>query len=145
MFFRRKKILSRCFDSIEKISFFLNRWSILSVENEKFLTDGSIPSVASMTDSIGIDPSPIMPAKCFDGKKGQCQKICCSKTVKMKKAELYSSIKSCREYEDQRECVGIKWREIMCMISSNFIPTHSLWSSYSPQLFIEEYISAFFI
>ncbi len=45
-------ILSRCFDSIEKINFFSNRWSILSVENENFLIDGSIPLVANMTDSI---------------------------------------------------------------------------------------------
>jgi hypothetical protein len=29
----------------------------------------------------------------YDGLKGPCQKICCSKTVKMKKAEVYSSIK----------------------------------------------------
>jgi hypothetical protein len=121
-----KKILKSMFRFYRKNNFFSNWWSILSVENEKFLTNGSIPSVASMTDSIGNDPSSTMPAKCYDGKKGQCQKICCSKTVKMKKAELYSSIKSCREYEDQRECVGIKWREIMCMISFNFIPTHSL-------------------
>ncbi len=28
----------------------------------------------------------------YDGLKGLCQKICCSKTVKMKKAEVYSSI-----------------------------------------------------
>jgi hypothetical protein len=34
----------------------------------------------------------------YDGLKGLCQKICCSKTVKMKKAEVYSSIKSCIEY-----------------------------------------------
>jgi hypothetical protein len=27
----------------------------------------------------------------YDGLKGLCQKICCSKTVKMKKAEVYSS------------------------------------------------------
>jgi hypothetical protein len=46
----------------------------------------------------------------YDGLKGLCQKICCSKTVKMKKAEVNPSIKSC----------------IMCMISLHFIPTHSL-------------------
>ncbi len=35
----------------------------------------------------------------YNGLKGLCQKICCTKTVKMKKAEVYSSIKSCIEYE----------------------------------------------
>ncbi len=48
----------------------------------------------------------------YDGLKGQCQKICCSKTVQMKKAEVYTSIKSCRVQE--------------IMISLHFILTHSL-------------------
>jgi hypothetical protein len=61
-------------------------------QKKKILTDGSILLVASMIDSIGIDPSRYCPAKCNEGKKGQCQKICYSKTVKMKKAEVYSSM-----------------------------------------------------
>jgi hypothetical protein len=36
----------------------------------------------------------------YDGLKGLCQKICCIKTVKMKKAEVYSSVESCIEDED---------------------------------------------
>jgi hypothetical protein len=32
-------------------------------QNEKILTDGSILLVVSMTDSIGIDPSPIVPER----------------------------------------------------------------------------------
>jgi hypothetical protein len=59
----------------------------------------------------GIDPSIHRHAK-YDGLKGLCQKICCSKNVKMKKAEVYTSIKSCRVQE--------------IMISLHFIPTHSL-------------------
>ncbi len=33
-------------------------------------------------DNIGIDPCLLCPAKCKDGKKGQCQKICCCKLLK---------------------------------------------------------------
>jgi hypothetical protein len=58
-------------------------------QNEKFSIDGSILSVASMTDSIGIDPSRLCPAKCNGRKKGQCQKICCSKLIKKGEAEVH--------------------------------------------------------
>jgi hypothetical protein len=63
MVFRRKKILSQWFDSIGKKILVLNRLLILLVKNEKSLTNGSILSAASMTDSIGINPSPIMPSQ----------------------------------------------------------------------------------
>ncbi len=36
----------------------------------------------------------------YYGLKGLCKKICCIKTAKMKKAEVYYPIKSCIEYED---------------------------------------------
>jgi hypothetical protein len=76
MIFRRKKILSRWFDFIDEKFFFSDRWSILSVKNEKILTDRSMLSVANMTDSIGIDPSPI------------------------RRKQVYSALKRYIEYED---------------------------------------------
>ncbi len=46
-----KKILADGSILLKNI-FWGDRWSILSVKNEKFLTNGSMLSVASMTDSI---------------------------------------------------------------------------------------------
>ncbi len=50
MVFRRKKILSQWFDSIEKKTFC--EPMIYTIKKENFLTDGPTLSVASMTDSI---------------------------------------------------------------------------------------------
>ncbi len=52
MIFSRKKILSQWFDFIDEKIFFSDLWAILLVKNEKFLTDRSMLSVPSMTDSI---------------------------------------------------------------------------------------------
>ncbi len=93
-----------------------------------YSTNGIIPSVKNR---FPRKYSSIIGRAKYDGLKGLCQKICCSKIDKMKKAEVYTSIKSCRV------------REIM--ISLHFIPTHSLSCSYSMQHFIEECTSAFFI
>ncbi len=100
--------------------FFLLTDSIDHRSQNPYLNDDHRSIDSYSTD--GIDPSAknqfprkyssmIGRAK-YDGVKGLYQKICCSKTVKMKKAEVYTSIKSCRV------------REIR--ISLHFIPTHSL-------------------
>jgi hypothetical protein len=77
MIFRRKKNLKLMVQFYRwKIFFFFDRWSILFVKNAKFLTDRSMLLVASMTDSISIDPSLI------------------------RRKQVYSSLKTCIEYKD---------------------------------------------
>ncbi len=103
----------------QKNIFFSDRWLILSVKNEKFLTHGSILSVASMTNSIA--PVRLCPAKCNNGKKGQCQKICCTELWKIRKRGIFFN-KKLHRIRGLKGVCGIKWREITHMISLYFIP-----------------------
>ncbi len=103
--------------SIHQLKIF-SLWSIVSIIDHKILIRTMTihpsvhiqPMVSIHWSKIGSPAhfskwrkarkySPIIGHGKYDGLKGLCQKICCSKTVKMKKAEVYSSIKSCTEYE----------------------------------------------
>jgi hypothetical protein len=69
----------------------------------------------------------------YDGLKGLCQKICCRKTVKMKKKGIFFNKKLHRIRGLKGMCRNKIKRNhthdtytYMCMISLHFIPTHSL-------------------
>ncbi len=78
----------------------------------------------------------------YNGLKGLCQKICRTKTVKMKKAEVYSLIKSCIEYKHMYDFssfysdtfplilefyAAFYWRIYLCFLHFNSFAATDLW------------------